>query len=250
MNRSIEKILNNTCRGGYVEGIRLCRRALEGDRPMVLITPNAEMLSRAAKSSELSNLLRSGDVLFPDGIGIQLAMKRIGLRCTEKSCGIELCTRLFNNLATQKSPTRVFLLGGSPGIADKAAKKLSATYTGICICGTHHGYFDIHGNANSEITALINESRAELLLVCMGFPRQEKWMFDNRHRLPSVRLMMGLGGSLDVWSGSIPRAPKAVRNMGLEWAYRAIKDPSRIARLPYLAEFAAELALPKSIKRR
>ena len=250
MNDNVEKLMLRFCRGGYTEGLRKCSHALKQNKATVVMTPNAEMLARASKEKELARILSGGDILFPDGVGVFFGMKRIGAPIFEKSCGIELCTRLFSGLSAQKKRARVFLLGGSPGVAEKAAKNLSANYGGVYICGTHHGFFDSGGKANDAIVEQINESRAEILLVCMGFPRQEKWMLDNRHRLTSVRLMMGLGGSLDVWSGNIPRAPKVVRDIGFEWAYRVIAEPSRISRLPYLAEFAAELALPQRFKHR
>lgn len=225
-----------------MEGLWLCRRALESSPAALLMTPNAEMLAKASKSKELAALLSKGDILFPDGVGIHLGMKRMGIPTAEKSCGIELCQKFFTNLTARKKTARVFLLGGREGVAKKAAQNLQMDYGCLDICGVNHGYFDPNGKENDEVIRRITESRAEILLVCMGFPRQEKWMTENRHRLPSVHLIMGLGGSLDVWSGNVSRAPKPIRDAGFEWAYRALNDPSRIARLPYLADFVIDLA--------
>ena len=249
MNKNIKAIMSKLCRGGYMEGLWRCRCALENTKTTVLMTPNAEMLSVASKDARLASLLKSGDILFPDGIGVFLGMKRMGLDAAEKSCGIELCERLFDVLNKQKKPARIFLLGGKEGVAEKAAERLCEAFENIEICGTHHGYFNTNGEENERIIGKINESRAEILLVCMGFPRQERWMLQNRRRLSHVRLMMGLGGSLDVWSGNIPRAPEGVRSMGFEWAYRAWKDPSRLARLPALASFAVDVAASKRLKK-
>lgn len=248
MNKNITVIMLKLCRGGYMEGLWSCRRALKNNKTTVLITPNAEMLSKASKEPRLAELLKSGDILFPDGIGVYIGMKRLGLDAAEKSCGIELCQRLFELLNQRKRPTKVFLLGGNEGVAKKAAERLSEKFDQIDICGTEHGYFNTSGEENRRIIENINESRAEILLVCMGFPRQERWMLQNRKKLSHVRLMMGLGGSLDVWSGNIPRAPEKVRSMGLEWAYRAWKDPSRLSRLPALASFAVDVAASKRLK--
>ena len=241
MDKKTIEILSKCCRGGYMEGLWLCRRALEGDSTRILVTPNAEMLS-----SDGGALLSRADLFVPDGIGIRAAMRRLGRPAQEKTCGIELAQRLFENYTARGAQVRVFLLGGRPGVAARAAERLGERYGGVEICGVHHGYFDVKGEENRGAVKKINASGAELLIVCMGFPRQERWMLENRHRLPKIRLMMGLGGSLDVWSGDVPRAPEAVRSAGLEWAYRALKQPSRLGRLPNLVRFAADVAaLPR-----
>ena len=229
-----------------MEGLWLCRRALDGDEPRVLVTPNAEMLSMVKDRKILSD----ADILFPDGIGIYLAMKRVGLPAAERSCGIGLAERLFESNGARGKKIKVFLLGGRPGVAERAAASLERRYGSADIHGIHHGYFDPKGTENREVIKAINKSGAELILVCMGFPRQERWMLENRRLLISARLLMGLGGSLDVWSGDVPRAPRAVRELGFEWAYRAVKQPARLARLPSIARFAIETAVtPKETQR-
>ena len=247
MNKSTQEIMRRLCRGGYMEGLWLCRRALEGSRTTVLMTPNAEMLGLASKDKRLAAILKEGDILFPDGIGVYLAMRRLGMPIAQRSCGIELCQRLLENVTVRKSSIRVFLLGGKEGVAIGAADALSKSFKSVRICGTNSGYFNPSGEENDHLIKKINESRPDLLLVCMGFPRQEKWMLDNRHRLTGVKLMMGLGGSLDAWAGNIPRAPGAVRELGFEWAYRVLKDPIRIKRLPHIAKFAASVAMSSKI---
>lgn len=246
MDKSAYGIMKKCCLGGYMEGLWLCRRALDGDRTRVLVTPNAEMLA----SRRQRGILGQADILFPDGIGVYMAMRRLGLPLAERSCGIELCRRIFEDFNARKRGLRVFLLGGNEGVSERAAERLSRRYGHLDFCGEYHGYFDPNGTENRQIIKKISSARAELVIVCMGFPRQEKWMLDNRDTLPTVRLMMGLGGSLDVWSGDVPRAPRAVREMGFEWAYRAIKQPERLVRIPSLARFAIEAAVtPKETQR-
>ena len=239
MDRNTKTIMRRLCRGGYMEGLWSCRRALDGNRTRVLVTPNAEMLA----SRRQRGILGKADILFPDGIGIYIAMRRLGLPLAERSCGIELCQRIFEDFNARKRKLRVFLLGGNEGVAERAAERLSRRYGNLDFCGAHHGYFDPNGTENRQIIKKINSAQAELVIVCMGFPRQERWMLDNRDALPTVRLMMGLGGCLDVWSGNVTRAPRAVREMGFEWAYRAIKQPERLVRLPSIARFAIEAAV-------
>ena len=246
IKRKIHPILKKVERCGYGCELKKCIKILKGNKSCSLFTPNAEMLSAASKNEELHRLLSSADILFPDGIGINCAMKTFGLRPLCRSCGIELAERLFSQLSDSDNSTRIFLLGGERGVSQAAAKKLALKYEGLYICGTHHGYFDINGKENSLVIDNINKSGAQLLIVGMGFPRQEMWIRDNLSKLPNVRLAMGLGGSLDVWSGNVQRAPVAFQKMGFEWLYRAISSPKRISRLPSLFEFLIAITKEKA----
>lgn len=247
-----EKILNlmEQCEmGGYGTAVKKCARALRLKGGRYVFTPNAEMLSELCKRKELYPVFRRAYLLLPDGIGIYLAMRLCGIYPKERTCGIELCQRLFARLSASGTETRVFLLGGREGVAREAAKKLARKYQYLRFCGAYCGYFDAHGEENERVIELIKKSGASLLIVGMGFPRQEEWIARNLSRLPSVCLAIGVGGSLDVWSGRIPRAPETVQKMGLEWLFRIFKEPSRLARLPRLAEFSVRIiseAAPKN----
>jgi N-acetylglucosaminyldiphosphoundecaprenol N-acetyl-beta-D-mannosaminyltransferase len=100
-------------------------------------------------------------------------------------------------------------------------------YPTLQICGVHHGYFDKSGAENAEVIKKIRTAAPDILFVCFGFPAQEKWITDNLSSLPSVKLALGLGGSLDVWSGNIRRAPLLVQKAGLEWLWRTVLEPKR-----------------------
>ena len=124
----------------------------------------------------------------------------------------------------------MFLLGAKPGVADAAKEKMQETYPGLNVCGTNDGYFKDDG----PVVEKINAAQPDFLMVCLGAPKQELWMAQNAERL-DVGLMAGLGGSLDVFAGTVMRAPKAWQKMNAEWLYRCIKEPwrfKRIARLP------------------
>ena len=108
---------------------------------------------------------------------------------------------------------------------------------GIVFAGTRHGYFKKDGEENDETIRLINGSGAKILFVCLGCPAQEKWIDANRDRLPNVRLFMGLGGSLDGYTGNVKRAPKVFIDLGLEWFYRLLCQPQRIGRMMSLPKF-------------
>jgi len=148
--------------------------------------------------------------------------------------GIELGERVLS-LADSSLP--VYFMGGKPGVAEEAAKRMREKYPKLTVCGTHDGYFQKFGEENDAVIKNINESGASVLFVCLGAPAQEKWIYENRSKLPGVRLFMGLGGSLDIFSGNAERAPEFFCKFGLEWFYRLLKQPSRIGRMMNLPKF-------------
>ncbi|MBQ8311451.1 MAG: WecB/TagA/CpsF family glycosyltransferase [Clostridia bacterium] len=198
--------------------------------PCVVFTPNAVMLDAARREAALCELLGRASLSLPDGMGVVRLAKRRGTPLKERVAGIDFGEALLERAAKEK--LRVFLLGGGEGVAAQAARRLQMRYPSLCICGTAWGYFDKNGEENQEVLARIHASRADILLVCMGFPLQEQWITDNLHALSDVRVIAGLGGSLDVWSGRVNRAPAPVSKMGLEWAWRMLREPRRIRYLP------------------
>ena len=132
---------------------------------------------------------------------------------------------------TKKS---VYLFGSKPGVAHKAAENICKLYPGTIICGTADGYFD--NEKEQAIIKDINEKKPDLLLVCLGFPKQEIWIDAHKAQL-SAKVIMGLGGSLDVFAGAVKRAPKGFQKLGLEWLYRLLKQPSRAGRMLALPKF-------------
>ena len=127
---------------------------------------------------------------------------------------------------------RLYLLGGKPGIAEQAAENMKKTHPKLCICGTADGYF----KDEAPVIARINEARADVVFVCLGAPKQECFMHDHRAEL-NVHLMIGLGGSLDGFAGTVRRAPKWMIRLQLEWLYRLLREPSRIGRMMRLPKF-------------
>lgn len=237
MNKaSLTPLLKNISTLGYSETVKKCLERIDSQKKTAIFTPNSEMLCHAVSSKELRELLLSADILFPDGIGAHMSMKALGFSPVERTAGIELGERLLNESA--KRGYKVFLLGAERGIAEKAAKSLCIKYRGLNICGCHHGYFNKSGKENDRVIQKINRSGADIVFVCFGFPAQEDWIKENMSRLYSARLCIGLGGSLDVWSGNVRRAPSTIVNMGLEWLWRTVKDPKRLARLPSLLVFS------------
>ena len=218
----------------------LCK-ALKSKGQTAVFTPNLQMISAAEKDGRLCKLLNSADILLPDGIGINILCKRKGLPPFERLTGIDTAYSLLRYAAAHGY--RVFLLGGETKVAELASKRLRLQLPSLCVCGTHHGYFDKQKKSlqNQAVLRKIKQARPDILFVCFGFPTQEAWIKQNARDLPSVRIFMGLGGSLDVWSGKLHRAPKLVQRANLEWLWRCIRQPKR-----FLPLIKAYISLHKS----
>lgn len=211
---------------------------LDADQTRCVFTPNSEIIYMAYHDAEFLRVLNSADMNTADGIGVVYASKILKQPLAERVAGYDL----MNNLIRAAAPAhkRVFLFGSKPGVADEAGEKLKELYPGIIICGTRDGYF--RAEQTDEIVEQINASQPDLLLVCLGAPKQEKWIYDNKPRL-HARVIMGLGGSLDTLTGRMERAPERWQQLGLEWAYRLIKEPRRIGRMMALPRFGFTVLL-------
>ena len=208
--------------------IELCKKLIDEHRAAYMATPNPEIVMAAWENGELMDALTNADLVIPDGIGVVKAAKILGTPLEERLPGIEIGEAILKYLA--ESGKSAFLLGAKPGVAELAAEQIKKKYPGINICGTNDGYF----KEDAPVVAKINAARPDFLMVCLGAPKQEIWMSRNAPML-DVGLMAGLGGSLDVFAGTVERAPKVWQELNLEWLYRCIKEPwrfKRIAKLP------------------
>lgn len=203
-----------------------------------IFTPNSEIVQMCIDDNAMYPIINSASLIIPDGIGVVYASKILGRPLIEKVGGFELSKRVLDYAA--KDGKKVYLFGsspardGNPAVCDMAADKMRSLYQGIEICGTRNGYFSEQDT--DSIINEINESGADILFVCLGAPKQEKWIYQNKDRI-SVPLIMGLGGSLDVYAGTVKYAPAVFRKLGLEWFYRLLKQPSRIGRMMSLPKF-------------
>lgn len=205
---------------------------VKSDGVSVIYTPNPEIVMAAYEDEEFRSVLNSSDMCVPDGIGVVYGAKIIGEPVPERVPGFELCLGLLERMGSFGGS--VFMLGSKPGVAEAAAKKLVQKYPGLKIAGTHDGYFKEDDEA--EIIEQINTSGADFLMVCLGAPKQEKWIHKYKDTL-KVKLCIGAGGSLDVIAGNVKRAPKIFIKLNLEWFYRLCKQPSRIGRFAALPKF-------------
>ena len=202
-----------------------CARILEGNTAARVFTPNPQMLLACRKDQKLKSLISSAELRVADGIGISLAARIMGRRSFPRIAGIELAEDVLR--VARDMGLGVYLLGGKEGVAKRAAEKLTLSLPGLKIVGTHHGYFQKEGEENRKLTEEIRAAAPQIIFVCLGFPTQELWIEQNIETLPSLRLAIGLGGSLDVWSGDKKRAPLPLRKLGLEWLWRTALQPKR-----------------------
>ncbi len=210
-----------------------------------VVTLGSEMTMFARRNAAYRELINTADLVVPDTVGVVYAARLLGCPMPERVAGIELVERLCAGCAT--SGDSVFLLGGAAGVADRAAAALQADHPGLRIAGTQHGYFD--ASEEPAIAARIRESGARLVLVALGFPRQEFWIRRCAAALGAVTCM-GVGGTLDVISGKSARAPRSARRLGLEWLYRLVREPRRLGRQLALPQFAVLVALQAMSGRR
>ena len=196
----------------------------------MVVTPNPEIVMLCRENPALMEAVSAADLVLADGIGVIYGAKILGTPLKEKLPGIEFAEALFTQMAPQRM--NVFLLGSKPGVAEAAAESLRTRYPGLTVAGTHDGYFQ----EDAPVLEAINAASPDLLLVCLGAPKQELWMRQNASRL-KLGLMAGLGGSLDVFAGVVARAPEAWRRLNLEWLYRLKEDPSRLGRMMQLPLF-------------
>lgn len=203
---------------------------IKNKKPSFIVAINPEKIMKAICDENLMKLLNSASIQIPDGIGIVIASRIKGGKIKKRITGIDLMEKIIKR-ASQKS-YRVFLLGAKPGTADEAAKILSLKYPGLRIAGVMDGYF----KDDNEAVSKISDAKPDILFVAMGSPKQEYWITKNMEKL-KVPLCMGIGGSLDVISGNVKRAPEFMRKSGLEWLYRLFKEPWRYKRMAVLPLF-------------
>lgn len=209
----------------------------------LIVTPNSEIIMNATKDQELKMLIEEAGLIIPDGIGLVYASKIMGLPLNERVTGVDFLSSILEYLSeTGKS---IFLLGSKPAneertsVAELAGENMLIKYPNLKIAGTHDGYFKKHEEA--DLVKEINESGAEFLCAALGAPKQEKFIYEHRNEFINIRAGIGVGGSLDVWAGTVKRAPQFYQEHGLEWLYRFIQEPSRYKRMAQLPLFMVKV---------
>lgn len=223
---------------GIDESVEYIMEMLKENKNHAVFTPNSEIVMNAYKDPEFMELLNGADLLTADGIGLVYASKIVGKPIAERAAGFDIAMALVKRLAEEGKS--LFLFGSKPGTAERAGEILVSRNPGLKIAGTRNGYFS--DEDTDEIISEINRSGADVVFVCLGAPKQEEWITENKDKL-WCKVMMGLGGSLDAITGDMPRAPEWYCTHGLEWFYRLMKQPSRIGRMMALPKFGLTVFL-------
>jgi N-acetylglucosaminyldiphosphoundecaprenol N-acetyl-beta-D-mannosaminyltransferase len=185
---------------------------------------NVAKLVNARTNAELDRDVRKSDIVGIDGMGIVYALRLLGHAVPQRVAGVDL----FETLMTQSASRglRPYLLGATPEVLAAARRNLSERHPGLIFAGSHHGYFTAEQEAS--VCDQIRLSAADCLFIAMPTPRKERFMARHRDDL-GVPFVMGVGGTLDVVAGQVRRAPAVVQSLGLEWAYRMMQEPRRLA---------------------
>lgn len=216
------------------EAVNKAASLIETEELSMIFTPNSEIILYASNNPEFAEVLNKGDMVIPDGIGVVYGAKILKNPIKERVAGYDLVCNLLPIMAEKGQS--VYLLGAKPGVAEKAAETLLSKHPGLVIAGTHDGYF----KDDEEVIADINKCAPDFLMVCLGFPKQENWIYNNREKL-NVKLAIGAGGCLDVFAGTVQRAPEFYCEHGVEWLYRLVKQPTRFVRMLALPKFGLKV---------
>lgn len=216
----------------YHQAMEIFQRIMDEPTCSLIATPNSDIIVNSIKDRELKKILDSASIVVPDGIGIVYASKIMGHSLKERVTGIDFLSRIISYL--EENNKSIYFLGSKREILDLAISNLKTKHPKLIVAGMHDGYFSEKDEEN--IVNEINMSRADFLCVALGSPKQEKFIYKYIDKL-NPRAAMGVGGSLDVFSGTLKRAPEFYRNNGLEWLYRLMQQPSRYKRMGALPIF-------------
>lgn len=212
------------------EALSRAEALLRGEKAAYVVTPNAEIAYKALHDVQLREMLNGADLMLPDGAGVVLASKLLRTPVKQKVAGVDFAAGLLGIL--ERNGQSLYLLGGKTGIGELAAQKMLEAHPQLRIAGIADGYFQ----DEAPVIAKINASGADALFVCLGAPKQERFMVQHQQEL-HVHLMAGLGGSLDAFAGTVQRAPAWMIRLNLEWLYRLIREPKRFRRMLRLPKY-------------
>lgn len=215
------------------EAVRRGAELAAGPGFSYVVTPNPEIVNLALQAPDYEEILNGAGLVLPDGIGVVYAAKLLGRPLQGRVPGIDFAAGLLAKL--EESGGRLFLLGAKPGVAEQAAENLKKIHPKLILCGTNDGYFQ----DSAPVVEKIKASNADVVFVCLGAPKQERWMAQYGPAT-GAHLMVGLGGVLDVYAGNVKRAPAAWQKLGLEWLYRLVHQPSRLGRMAKLPLFLVD----------
>jgi N-acetylglucosaminyldiphosphoundecaprenol N-acetyl-beta-D-mannosaminyltransferase len=202
-------------------------------RPSQAVTVNVEFIIRARKDADFRRVLIAADLATPDSAGVLWALRRQGVRLSERVGGSDLIWSLSAQAA--QFGDRMFLLGAGEGVAQVTARRLQQRFPGLQVVGAHAG--SPSPEVDERIVDLVRRARTDILLVAFGAPEQDLWIARNLEKSGAL-FAMGVGGSFDYVAGTAKRAPTWMRKRNLEWLWRLIRQPRRWKRILALPQFA------------
>lgn len=218
---------------GMDQTLSLLEEFVQSKQPHLVVTADAAGIVQAQSDPEWNAIFKSADLKTPDSIGVIWAANKAGKPITERVSGVDLVDRICG-LSADKG-YRIYFLGAAPGVAELAAEKMRLKHPGCNIVGARHGYFPAESDA--VVAQEVAETRPDFLFVAMGIPRQEKFIRATQSII-QASVAMGVGGSFDVFSGKAKRAPKVFQAIHIEWLWRLILNPKKIAKAKNLPRFA------------
>jgi N-acetylglucosaminyldiphosphoundecaprenol N-acetyl-beta-D-mannosaminyltransferase len=208
-------------------------RFIQERTPRHIVTADASMVVTYNEDPEFAAIADKADLVTPDGAGIIWATRRLGIPVRSKVSGVDLAAKCCA-LSADKG-WRIFFFGAAPGVAEEACARMTARYPEANIVGFRDGYFK--PEEESKVVEEIRSTRPDILLVALGIPKQEKFITRNKAAL-GVPVSIGVGGTLDVFSGTVRRAPVWMQKASLEWLYRLASNPKKISKVALLPRFA------------
>lgn len=200
------------------------QEAIAQGESLQVVTLNPEMIMQGESNPELGSILKAAGLVLPDGAGLVWALRKRGFHA-KRLPGIEFSEAMLQQAS--QTGQRVAFVGAEQSVLEAAIANLTQRFPGLQVVYQHHGFFK--PEEAEKIATACAETSPQLVLVALGVPRQEQWIARYKH-LFSGTVLVGVGGSLDVWSGKTRRAPKLMRQLNLEWAYRITTEPWRIRR--------------------
>lgn len=228
----------------FNDALKYTLNRLEDGKNTHIVTINPEIIEQGNKDEELKAILQSADLTIPDGVGVMLALKLSGVNNASRIPGVDFAFNLLKESAKFNYP--VALIGSKDEIINKACENLKLKIPNLNISYCHNGFFD--KNKEKMIQEELIKTSPKIVLVAMGGKKQELFIKNIKDKIDGC-VFIGVGGSFDVWSGYVKRAPLIFQKLGLEWLYRVISQPSRFKRIfPTLPLFIIKVIINNMLK--
>lgn len=219
---------------GMGETLEVLASFVASGEPHLVVTADASGIAQAQTDPDLMAIYQCADLVTPDSVGVLWGARRKGQTLPGRVSGVDLVDLLC--AASADKGYRIYFLGAAPGVAELAAEKMRLRHPGCNIVGSRHGYFP--PESDEVVANEVAAARPDILFVAMGIPRQEKFIIATQSII-RAKVAIGVGGSLDVFSGTVKRAPKLVQAVHLEWLWRTLANPKKIAKAANLPRFVA-----------